>query len=578
LRLNNPNLRLTHVCFAFACISVTTGSCVCDPCHVLASNGTCVPQSCPSCQNGGVCKCNAASNSMVCSCLGHFTGATCSGCACVHGSCNSITGLCDCPVGSCVIEKLRLEAEAYSSRSSASVISANWCKSVGFSSAIDWSGGSHIMSSSMNDTSSSWVEYTASFAYTGTYSLDITLANYGTPRALQVYFDGVLISSMQTTTSSWCATSAVTIRSSVDLPVSTTGSHKLRLVAPYGWPFVDYILMKHVCVPQYVGSLCQFTCSRGSYCSEHGECIWDNANCVCDTDFIGSGDNQCSFFCPTNYCNSHGTCSYATGECICDANFYGPRCDNNVVPTISSLSPSTLLITESNLIVYVNGTDFVPSSNLTCRLGPEPYTYVQAIFLSTTRAQCIVPATGLPRSSSLSVGIPSAGYSNNTLQLEFVDQTISGSSLNLQSTGVDPEVVTVGDPITLQLSAQTGSNIQYVVDFGDDSLQLITTNETLVHSFTKVGTYTITAEYTNSQGGSVISQEVVVQEQPVRGLSAAIDQSISGLVSFTPTTLSGSNLDLHYDFGDGDSYDQHFSDSASLSSQSHVFLYADTYM
>lgn len=71
-----------QVCDGNGVCDVSTGACECAPCYTPDKRGNCVPKSCPSCQNGGRCECDADSGERVCRCPGQRYGQLCEYCAC----------------------------------------------------------------------------------------------------------------------------------------------------------------------------------------------------------------------------------------------------------------------------------------------------------------------------------------------------------------------------------------------------------------------------------------------------------------------------------------------------------------
>ena len=88
------------VCGGHGTCNAATGVCDCEPCYSRNSlTGVCEQDTCATCNSEtGVCSC--VSGSMQCVCRGAFTGGSCdSGCNCVNGRCDSLTGLCKCDPG-----------------------------------------------------------------------------------------------------------------------------------------------------------------------------------------------------------------------------------------------------------------------------------------------------------------------------------------------------------------------------------------------------------------------------------------------------------------------------------------------
>jgi hypothetical protein len=164
----------------------------------------------------------------------------------------------------------------------------DWCALNSIDTSGGFSNGSHIYNRIEDDSLPSFVEYSLSFTYTGSYSLDIAFSSADINRPIFVALDGVTLGFMQAITASHCADSRTLQRFVPDLPINATGMHQLRLTATFGMPVIDYLIAKHVCVPLYVGSLCQYTCTRASACSGNGACIWDQGTCNCDPGFTGS--------------------------------------------------------------------------------------------------------------------------------------------------------------------------------------------------------------------------------------------------------------------------------------------------
>eukprot|EP00049_Salpingoeca_infusionum_P006223 m.103408 g.103408 ORF g.103408 m.103408 type:complete len:777 (+) comp13236_c0_seq2:467-2797(+) len=80
------------------------------------------------------------------------------------------------------------------------------------------------------------------------------------------------------------------------------------------------------CDAGFVGTLCDFECSRSSLCHGHGNCDASSGACECDEYYVGDKQHQCQFYCPPGKCSGHGFCSKSTGECVCQLGYGGSDC------------------------------------------------------------------------------------------------------------------------------------------------------------------------------------------------------------------------------------------------------------
>ncbi|EGD73921.1 fibrillin 1 [Salpingoeca rosetta] len=87
------------VCGGLGSCSVADGTCSCEPCYAPnPTTGICEDAPCPTCLFDGECVC--VNGEKTCSCKGQRDGDTCELCNCLNGgSCNAITGECDCAAG-----------------------------------------------------------------------------------------------------------------------------------------------------------------------------------------------------------------------------------------------------------------------------------------------------------------------------------------------------------------------------------------------------------------------------------------------------------------------------------------------
>ena len=109
----------------------------------------------------------------------------------------------------------------------------------------------------------------------------------------------------------------------------------------------------------------------------------------------------------------------------------------------------------------------------------------------------------------------------------------------------------LGDATLFEASIISGSNVAYRWDFGDDSSA---DGITATHTYTQIGSYTAMVVALNHSGSISETTLVIINDVPVDGFSAS--HSSEGLVdenvAFDATVITGSNVLVYWDFGDGE--------------------------
>ena len=138
----------------------------------------------------------------------------------------------------------------------------------------------------------------------------------------------------------------------------------------------------------------------------------------------------------------------------------------------------------------------------------------------------------------------SAGSATSTTQVNIQDIPISG----LVASNNSPTLL--GESTALSATIQTGTNVIFSWDFGDDE---VGNGQFVTHIYPIVGTYTPTVTANNSFGSISDTTQVIIQDIPISGLVGINDSPtlIGESTTLRATVTSGSNVIYSWDFGDG---------------------------
>lgn len=125
---------------------------------------------------------------------------------------------------------------------------------------------------------------------------------------------------------------------------------------------------------------------------------------------------------------------------------------NNPVPTISGLSPASVLVGSGALTMTVNGSNFV--SNSVVRLNGVPYS---TLFVSSTQLNASVPASAVSSAATASVTVanpaPGGGTSNTATF------TVTAPQINVSPLSLNFGDVLVGTPVVRNVTVSNSENV-----------------------------------------------------------------------------------------------------------------------
>ena len=156
----------------------------------------------------------------------------------------------------------------------------------------------------------------------------------------------------------------------------------------------------------------------------------------------------------------------------------------------------------------------------------------------------------------------SVGSQVVTDTVQVIDDPIEG--LGISHSGP----TTLGGATALTASVAAGTGVSYLWSLGDGSTS---TSQTLVHTYTAVGDYTVVLTATNSWGSLVMYAAVSVRDVPISGLSVSHDgpTALGIPTTLTATVTTGTNVVYNWDLGDG-----HLAAGARVT---HTYVTAGTY-
>jgi PKD repeat protein len=174
---------------------------------------------------------------------------------------------------------------------------------------------------------------------------------------------------------------------------------------------------------------------------------------------------------------------------------------------------------------------------------------------------------------TVTLTVSSATDSDSEQKVSYIslaDTPITGLEMQQGDADGDPDTPPiVGQTIYFSATA-TGSNTQYLWDFGDGALSAaaIATGQYVHHSYNAAGVYTITLTASNSANTQVATKQITIQpasdgdddgdddgDEPVSALT--LNAPTSALVNFainlSASVAAGDNVSYTWDFGDGTS-------------------------
>jgi PKD repeat protein len=126
---------------------------------------------------------------------------------------------------------------------------------------------------------------------------------------------------------------------------------------------------------------------------------------------------------------------------------------------------------------------------------------------------------------------------------------------------------TIGSATSFNASITAGSDVTYTWDFGDGNAPIVDTDEAAQsYIYGAPGSYTATITATNGLGSATDTTIIVVEDEPISGLSLTSDSptTIGSATSLTATITAGTSVLYTWDFGD-DSPTIALTDTAALS-------------
>ena len=107
----------------------------------------------------------------------------------------------------------------------------------------------------------------------------------------------------------------------------------------------------------------------------------------------------------------------------------------------------------------------------------------------------------------------------------------------------------VGQITTFQ-NASSGTNLVYAWDFGDGGSS---TEANPSHSYSTVGTYSVTLTITNTITSDTVTQGVSIVDVPISGLviNSNGTATLGQMVDLSASVATGTNVEYSWTFGDG---------------------------
>ena len=174
----------------------------------------------------------------------------------------------------------------------------------------------------------------------------------------------------------------------------------------------------------------------------------------------------------------------------------------NLLPSISSVSPTAAVAGSTNVIVTVTGTNFVPDVTKLTWNGAERLTSVN----SSTSALMFLPSSDTAVAATAKIQAVNTwtggGFSNVIMYSILPALPVIQSAATAQ-----PNPTTVGQNVTLSVAATDPASLPltYTWDFGDGTAG---TGTSVIHAYAAPGGFTATVTVTN--GGSSSTSSVIV--------------------------------------------------------------------
>ena len=174
----------------------------------------------------------------------------------------------------------------------------------------------------------------------------------------------------------------------------------------------------------------------------------------------------------------------------------------NLLPSISSVSPTVAFAGSTNAIVTVTGTNFVPDVTKLTWNGAQRLTSVN----SSTSASMFLPSSDTAAAATAKIQAVNTwtggGFSNVIMYSVLPALPVIQSAATAQ-----PNPATVGQNVTLSIAATDPASLPlaYTWDFGDGTAG---TGGNVIHAYDTAGTFTATVTITN--GGSSSTSSVIV--------------------------------------------------------------------
>ncbi|MDM8528986.1 PKD domain-containing protein [Anaerolineales bacterium HSG24] len=142
-----------------------------------------------------------------------------------------------------------------------------------------------------------------------------------------------------------------------------------------------------------------------------------------------------------------------------------------------------------------------------------------------------------------------AGQETVTTMINVVDAPIQG--LAISSTMPISHHVLLNETIDLTAMFTAGTNVQFSWNLGNG---ITRTEQSVSHSFDKVGDYTIILKASNGQGSQIVALPVTVQDVPLIGLNLNVltnTLTLGDTAHLTATLSAGSGVSYIWNLGDG---------------------------
>lgn len=138
-------------------------------------------------------------------------------------------------------------------------------------------------------------------------------------------------------------------------------------------------------------------------------------------------------------------------------------------------------------------------------------------------------------------------------QLDDVSAMSNGIEPIYQSATISPQIVKVGDTVTLTINYipgyPTGTNINFNFGVGDWATYSTSSPEILTHAYTTTGVYTVTSSVYNNYGGSGTRTAGTVEVVSLDFTATSTSGEPPFTVQFSPSAVGFASY--RWDFGDG---------------------------